>query len=295
MKIILLGPGLMGSHIACEYALGGHDVVVLARRPDVGRERIERGFSTAREHGLATHDQIAAARERLIIAQEADGADGAHVIVESVVEDLVEKKTALLPVVARNPDAIVASNTSSIPITAIGAAIGAGERTVGAHYWNPPLLMPMVEIIRGDETAEAVVAEMTATLRALGKRPVLVDRDVQGFAWNRLQLALLREAVWLVENGVASPATVDEIVRDGLARRWRYTGPFQTAALGGAATFERVANLLWPALSTATSLENLRQWLDESLETTGSLREQRDHGLAADMRADREREAGAGS
>ncbi|MDF2762669.1 MAG: 3-hydroxyacyl-CoA dehydrogenase family protein, partial [Thermomicrobiales bacterium] len=231
----------------------------------------------------------------MTIGEEIDGADGARIIVESVVEDLAEKKEALLPVVARNPDAIVASNTSSIPITAIGAAIGAGPRTVGAHYWNPPLLMPMVEVIRGEETAEPVVAEMTATLRTLGKRPVLVDRDVQGFAWNRLQLALLREAVWLVENGVASPATVDEIVRDGLARRWRYTGPFQTAALGGAATFERVANLLWPALSTATSLHDLRQWLDESPETTRALRERRDRGLAADMRADRERESGAGS
>jgi len=285
----------MGSHIACEYALGGHEVAVLARRPDVARERIERGFATAHEHGLATSDQVAAARERMTIAQEIDGADGAQVIVESVVEDLAEKKAALLPVVARNPDAIVASNTSSIPITAIGAAIRAGERTVGVHYWNPPLLMPMVEIIRGDETDEVVVTAMTATLRALGKRPVLVDHDVQGFAWNRLQLALLREAVWLVENGVASPATVDEIVRDGLARRWRYTGPFQTAALGGAATFERVANLLWPALSTATSLQGLRQWLDESPQTTEALRERRDRGLAADMRADRERETGSKS
>jgi 3-hydroxybutyryl-CoA dehydrogenase len=295
VKIVLLGPGLMGSQIACEYALGGHEIVVLARRPDVAGERIERGFSTARVHGLANPEDVAAARKRMTIAKETDGIDGAQIIVESVVEDLVEKKEALLPVVARNPDAIVASNTSSIPITAIGAAIGAGERTVGAHYWNPPLLMPMVEVIRGDETAEDVVTEMTATLRALSKRPVLVDRDVQGFAWNRLQLALLREAVWLVENGVASPATVDEIVRDGLARRWRYTGPFQTAALGGAVTFERVANLLWPALSQATSLQDLRQWLDESSETTGPLRERRDRGLAADMRADLERDSGARS
>jgi 3-hydroxybutyryl-CoA dehydrogenase len=295
VKIVLLGPGLMGSHIACEYALGGHEVVTLARRPDVASERIERGFATAREHGLATPEQFDAARQRMTIAVDIEVAIGARIIVESVVEDLVEKKEALLPVVARNPAAIIASNTSSIPITAIGAAIGAGERTVGAHYWNPPLLMPMVEVIRGDETAEDVVVEMTATLRALGKRPVLVDRDIQGFAWNRLQLALLREAVWLVENGVASPTTVDEIVRDGLARRWRYTGPFQTAALGGAATFERVANLLWPALSQATSLQDLRQWLDESPETTGPLRERRDRGLAADMRADLERESGAGS
>src|SRR5215213_4222022 len=285
----------MGSHIACEYALGGHEVVVLARRPDVAGERIERGFSTAREHGLATPEQVDAAGERLTITEDIAASDRAAIIVESVVEDLAEKKAALLAVVAGNPGAIVASNTSSIPITAIGAAIEAGARTVGVHYWNPPILMPMVEIIRGDETAEGVVTEMTATLRALGKRPVLVDRDVQGFAWNRLQLALFLGAVGLVENGVASPATVDEIVRDGLARRWRYTGPFQTAALGGAATFERVANLLWPALSTATSLANLRQWLDESPETTGPLRERRDRGLAADMRADREREAGAGS
>jgi 3-hydroxybutyryl-CoA dehydrogenase len=293
MKIILLGPGLMGSHIACEYALGGHEVVVLARRPDVARERIESGFSTARDFGLATPEQVDAARERLTITEDIAAGTGARIIVESVVEDLAEKKAALLPVVARNPDAIVASNTSSIPITAIGSAIEASARTVGVHYWNPPLLMPMVEVIRGDETAETVVAEMTTTLRALGKRPVLVDRDVQGFAWNRLQLALLREAVWLVENGVASPATVDEIVRDGLARRWRYTGPFQTAALGGAATFERVANLLWPALSTATSLQDLRQWLDESPEKTGPLRERRDRGLAADMRADLALERGA--
>ncbi|MDF3015305.1 MAG: 3-hydroxyacyl-CoA dehydrogenase family protein, partial [Thermomicrobiales bacterium] len=186
MKIVLLGPGLMGSQIACEYALGGHEVVVLARRPEVASERIERGFSTAREHGLATPEQVAAARQRMTIAKDIDITAGAQIIVESVVEDLVEKKEALLPVVARNPDAIVASNTSSIPITAIGAAVGAGERTVGAHYWNPPLLMPMVELIRGDETAEDIVPEMTTTLRALGKRPVLVDRDVQGFAWNRL-------------------------------------------------------------------------------------------------------------
>jgi 3-hydroxyacyl-CoA dehydrogenase len=111
---------------------------------------------------------------------------------------------------------------------------------------------------------------------------------VDGFAWNRLQLALLREAVWLVENGVAVPETVDAIVRDGLARRWRYTGPFQTAALGGAATFERIAANLWPVLSCADGVANLRRWLDEAPETTGPLRERRDAGLAADLRADRD-------
>jgi 3-hydroxybutyryl-CoA dehydrogenase len=134
---------------------------------------------------------------------------------------------------------------------------------------------------------------MTATLRQLGKRPVLVDRDVPGFAWNRLQFALLREAVWLVENGVASPDTVDEIVRDGLARRWRFTGPFQTAALGGPATFERIANNLWPELSSATSLQDLRRWLDEDTATTTNLRERRDDGLVNELLHDRDHQSEA--
>jgi 3-hydroxybutyryl-CoA dehydrogenase len=295
VKVALLGPGLMGAQIACEYALGGHEVVVLSRRPEVARERIDRGFATAQEHGLASAEDVAASRELLTITSDIAAACDARIIVESVVEDLAEKASALRPVIAVAPESIIASNTSSIPITAIGDAAGAPERTIGAHYWNPPLLMPLVEVIRGERTADRVVAEMTATLRALGKRPVHVDRDVDGFVWNRLQLALLREAVWIVEQGVASPETVDEIVRDGLARRWRYTGPFQTAALGGASTFERVAANLWPVLSRADALRDLRRWLDESPETTGPLKERRDRGLAAELRADRETSSGSAS
>ncbi len=284
----------MGSQIACEYALAGHDVVVLARREEMARERIARAWETAGQHELAIDEAIAAGRARMTVTTDLEASAGAAIIVESVVEDLAEKAAALAPVVAASPDAIVATNTSSIPITAIGNAIGAGERTVGVHYWNPPLLMPIVEVIRGDRTADTVVETITDALRGMGKRPVFVDRDVDGFAWNRLQLALLREAVWLVENGVATPETVDEIVRDGLARRWRYTGPFQTAALGGAETFERVAANLWPVLSDAATLKNLRRWLNEAPEITGPVRERRDAGLAADLRADRAREGGAG-
>ncbi len=295
MNVAVLGPGLMGAQIACEYALGGHNVVALARRPEVARERIARGFATARDHGLASDDEVTAANARLRISGDVTEADGARIIVESVVEDLEQKALAIRPVIAVAPEAIIASNTSSIPITAIGNAVAAPERTVGAHYWNPPLLMPLVEVIRGEATTDAVVEEMVAVLHGLGKRPVLVDRDVDGFVWNRLQLALLREAVWIVEHGVASPSTVDAIVRDGLARRWRYTGPFQTAALGGASTFERIAANLWPVLSRAGSLDNLRQWLDEAEATTAPLRERRDAGLAAELRAERDRARGDGS
>lgn len=287
MKVALLGPGLMGAQIACEYALGGHDVVILARRVDAAEERLGRSWATAFEHGLATSDDIAAAQARITLTTDAQETAGAAIIVESVVEDLDQKAEAVRPLLELSPDAIVASNTSSIPITAIGEAVGAPEQTIGAHYWNPPLLMPLVEVIRGEQTSDSVVEAMERTVRSLGKRPVRVDRDVPGFVWNRLQLALLREAVWIVERGVASPAVVDEIVRDGLARRWRYTGPFQTAALGGASTFEAVAANLWPVLSRSRNLNDLRQWLDETPETTQPVRQRRDAGLAADLRADR--------
>ncbi|MCA9876632.1 MAG: 3-hydroxyacyl-CoA dehydrogenase family protein [Thermomicrobiales bacterium] len=292
MKIALLGPGLMGAQIACEYALGGHDVVVLARRVDAAEERLARSWATAAAHQLATDAEIAAAQQRLLLTTDVAQTAGSDIIVESVIEDLAQKAEAVKPVLVLSPEAVVASNTSSIPITSIGEAVGAPEQTVGAHYWNPPLLMPLVEVIRGEATSDAAVETMEATVRSLGKRPVRVDRDVPGFVWNRLQLALLREAVWIVERGVASPAVVDEIVRDGLARRWRHTGPFQTAALGGASTFEKVAANLWPVLSRSRNLDDLRQWLDESPETTQPVRERRDAGLAADLRADRTPEAG---
>ncbi len=295
MKVVILGPGLMGAQIACEYALGGHEAVVLARRPDVARERIDRGFASALEHYLASAEQIAEARTRLTIVTDPAAARDARIIVESVVEELAQKAAALAPVMAVAPEAIVASNTSSIPITAIGEATGAPERTVGAHYWNPPLLMPLVEVIRGEATTDDVVNFVMETVEGLGKRPVLVERDVPGFVWNRLQLALLREAVWIVERGVASPEVVDEIVRDGLARRWRYTGPFQTAALGGASTFERVAGNLWPVLSRSRSLTDLRQWLDEAEATTAPLKARRDAGLAAELRAERMKSGGSDS
>ncbi len=284
----------MGAQIACEYALGGHEVVILARRVDAAEERLARSWATALEHGLATADEITQAQRRILLMTDVAQTAGAEIIVESVVEDLDEKAAAVKPLLALSPAAIVASNTSSIPITAIGEAVGAPEQTVGAHYWNPPLLMPLVEIIRGEGTSDAAVETMETTVRGLGKRPVRIDRDVPGFVWNRLQLALLREAVWIVEQGVASPEVVDEIVRDGLARRWRYTGPFQTAALGGAATFERIAGNLWPVLSQASSVDDLRQWLDETPDTTQPLRERRDSGLAADLRADRAAERPGG-
>lgn len=288
MQVIIIGPGLMGAQIGCEYALGGHDVIAVGRHLEAARDRFERGWALA-EDGGHTPKQTRAARHRLDITISVQRIPrDTDIVVESVTEEIEAKVAALLPVVALCSKAIIASNTSSLSISELGMKIAAPARTVGTHYWNPPLLMPLVEVIRGEETDPAVVERMVRTLTDLGKRPVLVERDVPGFVWNRMQLALLREAVWLVEQGVASPETVDEIVRDGLARRWRFTGPFETAALGGAETFERIAANLFPVLSRAERLSDLRRWLDESPSTADRVRTRRDEGLVAELGYERD-------
>ncbi len=286
MRVLVVGAGLMGAQIGCEYAFGGHEVTLVAR--DLGRveERVGAALALAEDRGLVDPDDAAAARRRLVFASEYDTA-GWELVVESAPEDLELKAKLLRPLAKGSPDAILASNASSLSITALGEKASAPERTVGTHYWNPPLLMPLVEVVPG-AASRPLVERIVSVLIDLGKRPVLVERDVPGFIWNRLQFALLRECVWLVENGVATTETVDEIVRHGLARRWRHVGPFQAIALGGVETWNRSGANLVPELSTEAGLPDLR----ELAPANGSLHEvaaRRDEALARELLEERGR------
>ncbi len=283
MRILLAGPGLMGSQIGIEYALAGHTVTVLARDAGRASQRIDAAWQTAGEMNRWPEEAFARGRRALAIVSALDAVVAADLVLESIVEDASAKGALLRAAAERFPDAILASNTSSISIGTLGELSGAPERTIGHHYWNPPLLMPWVEVISGPKSDPAIVQRSVDLIASIGKRPVVIEKDVDGFVWNRLQLALLREAVWIVENGVASPGVVDEIVRDGLARRWRYTGPFETAALGGPDTFTRVANNLWPVLSTATEIHDLARWLIDDAGILGEIKANRDAGLLRDL------------
>ncbi|QEC49732.1 3-hydroxyacyl-CoA dehydrogenase family protein [Baekduia soli] len=289
LHVAVLGTGRMGSQIGCEYALGGHRVTFVARDAARGRAAADAALDLATTTGLHPAGAIEQARGRIAV-ETALGAvdDDAGVVVESVPEDLALKVALLGDAARRWPAAIIASNTSSIPIGRIGEGIGAPERTIGTHYWNPPLLMPLVEVIRTDATDDAVVDRILALLRDLGKRPVQVQRDVPGFVWNRLQLALLREALWVVEQGVATPEVVDEIVRDGLARRWRLTGPFETVEHGGPATFAAVAANLLSELSDATEAPGLATLPVRDADALAARAARRDAGLIAELHADRD-------
>lgn len=284
VHVLVIGAGLMGAQIGCEYALGGHDVSLLARRPKQVVVRVGAALDLLAREQLAPEQTIDDAGARLRVVETLADALPCDLAVESLPEDL-ELKAELLGAVARAcPDAILGSNTSSLPITAIAAAAGAPTRTVGTHYWNPPLLMPLVELVAGEATAPDVVERMRGVLVELGKHPVVARRDIPGFLWNRLQFALLREMTWLVENGVAAAEEIDEVVRLGLARRYSHVGVFEAIALGGVETWQRVGKSLLPELSTAQELPDLHPLLPPA---DAGAAARRDAALAGELRRDR--------
>jgi 3-hydroxybutyryl-CoA dehydrogenase len=289
-RMSILGAGLMGSQIGCEYALGGWTVSWLVRDSAVAEGRVDSALALALRHGIADAEAVRAARARMDFCeagQDVGGEAEPELIVESLPEEIELKAAVLGPLCASHPAAMIASNTSSISITALARAAGAVGRTLGTHYWNPPLLMPLVEIVAAEGTPARALDGIAADLRALGKRPVKLAHEVPGLLWNRLQLAVLRECLWLVESGVATPQAIDEVMRDGLARRWRLTGPFETVGLGGAATFDAIAANLFPLLSDAGAGSGFGPHVPSDPALLGELRERRDTALAAELHAER--------
>jgi 3-hydroxybutyryl-CoA dehydrogenase len=271
LRVAVLGAGRMGAGIAAEYAAAGHAVTVTTSAgtsADVALERVRAQLA-----------KLGATAEVGWAGSSPEAATGADVVVESLPE-LVELKAAELAAAqAVAPAAILASNTSSLSLAGIGAGLSDQSRLLGAHYLNPPLAFPVVELVGGPATDPAALERMGAILRSLGKRPVVV-RDVPGFVLNRLQMALLREAVELVDDGVVGAGDLDLLIRDGLGRRWSAIGPFATVAIGGPATFRRVAEELYPVLSR-------RDQPPESLDRLGL-----DESAVAELRAARDRALG---
>ncbi len=286
MSVLCLGAGRMGSQIGVEYALGGHSVAFVVRRIDQAQARVQAALDTVARCRLAPEATIEDARGRISFRDVVVGEDPVDVVVESLPEDRAVKVGPLREAAERWPDATIATNTSSIGISELGRLASVSERIVATHYWNPPLLMPLVEMLGGERTPAERVQGLAEVLRGLGKRPVLLRGEVPGMLWNRLQLALLRECLWLVEHGVATPEQIDEVVRDGLARRWRLLGPFETVSLGGAAVFDAIAENLFPVLSDATTGE-FGPYLERDPDALAELARRRDLGLVAELRAER--------
>ena len=229
-RIAVIGAGLMGHGIAQVFALAGHDVTIydpVAASLDSAKARILTNLEDLGD------DQSAVERVRTC-GVLADAVRDADYVVEAVLEDL-ELKQKLFVEIERHvrPDTILASNTSVIPITGIMAGLRDRSRALGTHWWNPPYLVPLVEVIGTQWTSQPAIDWTIALHQAAGKMPVHVKKDVPGFVGNRLQHALWREAISLVEHGICDAETVDTVIKASFGRRLAVLGPLENADLVG--------------------------------------------------------------
>jgi 3-hydroxybutyryl-CoA dehydrogenase len=228
--IAVIGGGLMGHGIAQVFACAGHAVRVYDPAAPIRSQLVQR----IRQNLFDLGQDVAAADRVSAHSSLADAVADAAVVFEAGPEDLSVKREIFQALeVAARADALLASNTSVIPITGIMSGLKTGGRALGTHWWNPPFLVPLVEVIRTPDTAAAAVTAMTRLLEAAGKTPVTVEKDVPGFIGNRLQHALWREAMSLVEHGVCDAETVDTVVKASFGRRLAVLGPLENADLIG--------------------------------------------------------------
>jgi 3-hydroxybutyryl-CoA dehydrogenase len=229
-RIAVIGAGLMGHGIAQVFAVAGHEVTItdsVAASLDNAKARIAASLKDLDDDERAV-ERVTPHRDLASALPEAD------YVVEAISENL-ERKQALFAEVEKHvrPDTILASNTSVIPITAIMGGLTHRERALGTHWWNPPTLVPLVEVIGTQWTSPQAIDFTMALHAAAGKRPAHVQKDVPGFIGNRLQHALWREAISLVERGICDAETVDTVIKTSFGRRLAVLGPLENADLVG--------------------------------------------------------------
>ena len=216
-SVAIVGAGLMGRRIAGVMARAGLPVFITDSQPEVLDDALADARSMAPAAHIIGETHLAAA------VKDSD------LVIEAIVEDLDAKRSLFAAARAAAPDALLASNSSVIPISRIVEGLRGADRTVGMHWWNPPDLIPIVEVIRGEHTSTESMDAAFEVLEFAGKIPVRVQRDVPGFVGNRLQHALWREAIDLVASGVCDAETVDLVVRNTIGLRLGAMGPIENA------------------------------------------------------------------
>jgi 3-hydroxybutyryl-CoA dehydrogenase len=228
-RVAVIGTGMMGPGIALVFAQGGSRVA-MAGRSDAGvwrgLSRLEAALTFLIDRGLLANDQARMLRERVRATTDLeDAVAGTGLVQESIVEDLAEKR-ALFARLAElcPPETLLTSDTSGLLISDIARGLPQPGRIATMHFWNPPFLVPLVELTQGEGTSEETIDLLLALLRRCGKAPVVARKDVPGQIANRLQHALLREALYMVQEGIASAEDVDLALKMGPGRRWPVYG-----------------------------------------------------------------------
>jgi len=255
-NISVVGAGLMGHGIAQVFALSGRDVTLTDARPEAlpkAREGIANILNNFVQHDLCTRAEADAALGRVHLEEDlARAVRSADYVVEAVFEDIAVKQETFerLDGLCR-PGVILTSNTSGLSSNAIAARTRRKALCCVTHFWNPPHILPLVEVVRNDETSDETVATVLAVLRSANKVPVVVRKDIPGQIGNRLQYALFREAVSLVQNGVCSPEDVDTVIKMSFGRRLSTIGILETADVNATSLWANISHYLFKELDCA--------------------------------------------
>lgn len=252
-KIAIIGSGVMGSGIAQSFAVSGYFVTINDIKEELlnhAQNRISENLSLLIEEGALTGREKQGALANITYSVDLEGAvRDADFIIEAIPE-VIELKLNLYQQLEEiiKPDAIVASNTSTFPISQLMEKASFAERMVITHFFNPGHLVPLVEIVQHDETKPEIVKTTMDLMRKIGKSPILLKKEIAGFIANRLQTALMREAFYLLKEGVADAEDIDTAITAGPGFRWAFTGPIEIADFGGLDTWQRVFDNVSPVL-----------------------------------------------
>ena len=257
----------MGHGIAIEFALAGYDVRLHSRSEESlerARGMIRDSLERLRDLGRVSEQQTESVPDGVRMSTELGELVGdADLVIESIYEDIDAKTDLFAQLDDLCPDrTILASNTSSFLPSRLAAATTRPDKVINAHFLNPPFFVPLVEVVPTEETSEETTSVVMELLTSLGKQPILVKREAPGFVASRLQMALLREALWLVENEVASAEDVDKAINAGLGRRWATAGVLQVLEVAGWDLISRVAADVFPHLSNADDPSLLREMVE---------------------------------
>ena len=259
--ICVLGAGLMGVGIATHFVRYGHDVWLYDtdsnRIADIGAvasgildeliateqfPKNDKEQAVSRLHGTTSLHDIAAC----------------GLLIEAIPERLELKHALYAQLEALiAPEAVIASNTSGLPPDALAEKLAPPERLLIAHFWHPPHFIPLVEIVPGTATKPEYLQELQQLLLSMQLEAVVLDRAAPGFVGNRLQFALLREALHIVKSGIASAEVVDQVMRASLGRRYAMVGPLEAADMTGLSTVQDICRHLLPELATGSDMMSL--------------------------------------
>jgi 3-hydroxybutyryl-CoA dehydrogenase len=248
-SVAIVGGGIMGGDIAVSFAAAGWDAHVMSpsqKTRDALPGRVVKGLDR-----LAADPKLASAVHVHSVLAELPW-DAIELVIEAVTEDLALKHRvfAELETLAR-PEVPLATNTSSFPVTEVGKHLRTRSRVCGAHYFMPAHIVPLVEVVWAEFTDPKIAEQVEAVMKAVGKVAVMVKKDIPGFLANRMQHALLREAFWLLENGIATPEGIDAAVRYGFGFRFVACGPLMQKEMSGWDTNYFAGSTIYPSLSTA--------------------------------------------